>query len=144
MTMLAHNPQMLLGLLGGSFLLVVFVLPRLYFFVSCLGFMLAGMKQEVVWWRRVLAPLLSLPIYAVSALVAVAPFFWEQQSLGISHLCCAAIGALLFILLPLLTSRRLLCFSWLRSWLTAGLILLLTIPVFAVAILTCLGLALSL
>ena len=60
---LAHNPELILLLLGGLAVASVVVPTLVYTVLSALGFMLAGWGLKVSWWWVVFAVLFLFPVF---------------------------------------------------------------------------------
>lgn len=129
---LAHNPELILLLLGGLAVASVVVPTLVYTVLSALGFMLAGWGLKVSWWRRLLAPGLSALLCLLTMLAAgLGKMLARAESATVSWWW--VVSAVLFMF-PVFHCRFFLHFSWWRAALAAGIIVLLHLVSFVLLV----------
>ena len=101
--MLAHDPEMIMGLFVGALLLVALLHALWYWFVSQVGFMLASIGTRVERMSKIMLPLVLVPVSGMCTL-GVFVFALLAGSGEEPTLWCVLVGLLLLLFL------RLLCF----------------------------------
>lgn len=129
---LAHNPELILLLLGCAAIIAMVAPTIVYSVLSAIGFMLVGIGLKVSWWRRILAPVFSALLCGILTVGAVLGKLVE--SAASMSLSVGSVFSVVLFLFPVFLCRFFLQFSWWRSALAAGIIVLLHLVLFVLLV----------
>lgn len=119
--MLAHDPEMIMGLFVGALLLVALLHALWYWFVSQVGFMLASIGTRVERMSKILLPLVLVPVSGMCTLGVFV--FALLAGSGEERTMWSVLAGLLLLLflpgVPYVIGRCMLRFSRKRSMIAA-------------------------
>lgn len=119
--LLAHNPELILGLLAGAVLLVALLHALWYWFVHQVGFMLAAIGTRVERMSKILLPLVLVPVSGLVTIYvfALALFAAPEDASVVWRIVGLLLLVLLLLGLPYGIGRYMLRFSHRRSIISA-------------------------